>query len=131
MQPVHPQQRHEEARGCCFHVLSPQHGTARCPAEGTAQERRGLLRGSVLRFLGFREIKIRVPRRFPGEIVPRVLYLGDWADAEAHERLDELNVKRHGSHHSIWETCMPAPGTTLHACALAGSETLIHKDFVS
>ncbi len=33
-------------------------------------------------------------RRFPGQIVPGVLYLGDWADAEQHERMDELNIKR-------------------------------------
>ena len=39
--------------------------------------------------------------------MPRVLYLGDWADAEAHERLDELNVKRRGRRRSVCQTCMP------------------------
>ena len=32
--------------------------------------------------------------RFPGEVVPKVLYLGDWGHAEQVERLDELGIKR-------------------------------------
>ena len=88
---------------------SAQRSTARCLAEGIAQQRRGLLRGLRFSVLGIRGVIIRLPRRFPGEIVPRVLYLGDWADAEAHERLDELNVKRHGGPRSVWETRMCLP----------------------
>jgi hypothetical protein len=32
--------------------------------------------------------------RYPGEIVPKVLYLGDWEHAQQTERLDELNIRR-------------------------------------
>ncbi len=33
-------------------------------------------------------------RRYPGEIIPGLLYLGDWELAKAFDRLDEINVKR-------------------------------------
>ncbi len=32
--------------------------------------------------------------RYPGEIVPKVLYLGDWEHAQQTERMDELNIRR-------------------------------------
>lgn len=35
-------------------------------------------------------------RRYPSQIVAGLLYLGDWANAEDVERLDELKVKRWG-----------------------------------
>lgn len=32
--------------------------------------------------------------RYPGEVIPGLLYLGDWDSATAFERLDEIKVKR-------------------------------------
>lgn len=31
--------------------------------------------------------------RYPSEILPRVLYLGEWSHAENHERLQDLGVR--------------------------------------
>lgn len=38
-------------------------------------------------------VKNVVIKRYPGEIVPRLLYLGDWDNALDTERLVELNVR--------------------------------------
>ena len=45
-------------------------------------------------FLCTASVKNNATKRYPGEIVPKVLYLGDWQHAEAAERLDELNIRR-------------------------------------
>ena len=37
------------------------------------------------------------PRRFPSEVVPGLLYLGDWSHAEELERLREINVTRYNA----------------------------------
>lgn len=38
--------------------------------------------------------KANTAKRFPSEIIPGLLYLGDWAHAEALDRLAELNIRR-------------------------------------
>ncbi|BDA42767.1 probable dual specificity protein phosphatase 6 at N-terminal half [Coccomyxa sp. Obi] len=45
-------------------------------------------------FLCSASVKNNAIKRYPAEIVPKVLYLGDWEHAQQTERLDELNVRR-------------------------------------
>lgn len=44
-------------------------------------------------FLCTASVKPNAIKRFPGEIVPGLLYLGDWDNARDVERLQELNIK--------------------------------------
>jgi dual specificity MAP kinase phosphatase len=42
----------------------------------------------------FRQVRLRLRCcRYPSEILPRVLYLGEWSHAENHERLQDLGVR--------------------------------------
>ncbi|EIE24571.1 phosphatases II [Coccomyxa subellipsoidea C-169] len=45
-------------------------------------------------FLCSASVKNNAVKRYPGEIVPKVLYLGDWEHAQQTERMDELNIRR-------------------------------------
>ena len=52
--------------------------------------------------------KANTAKRFPSEIIPGLLYLGDWAHAEAADRLSELNIKRYARHRAH---CFPRCST--------------------
>eukprot|EP00884_Botryococcus_braunii_P013251 jgi/Botrbrau1/21927/Bobra.0249s0051.1 len=45
-------------------------------------------------FLVSQSTKANSAKMYPGEIIPGVLYLGDWESAKAYDRLDEIKVKR-------------------------------------
>lgn len=47
-----------------------------------------------LPFICTASTKANTAKRFPSEIIPGLLYLGDWAHAEALDRLNELNIRR-------------------------------------
>ena len=47
-----------------------------------------------LLFICTASTKANTAKKFPSEIIPGVLYLGDWSHAEAVDRLRELGVKR-------------------------------------
>lgn len=40
------------------------------------------------------ELWFAVYARYPSVILPGFLYLGDWADAQQHDRLKEIGLKR-------------------------------------
>lgn len=61
-------------------------------------------------FLCTSSIKANAFKRFPAAIVPGLLYLGGWDSAEAHERLQELNIKRIMTVHNNPEDLRPQPG---------------------
>ena len=54
--------------------------------------------------------------RYPSEILPRVLYLGEWSHAENHERLQDLGVRYVITIHND-------PGKRVVACGAETHET--------
>lgn len=46
-------------------------------------------------FLCTVSVKANSFKKYPSQILPGLLYLGDWAHAEAFDRLDEINIKRY------------------------------------
>mmetsp|Transcript_11961 Transcript_11961/g.35836 ORF Transcript_11961/g.35836 Transcript_11961/m.35836 type:complete len:480 (-) Transcript_11961:160-1599(-) len=47
-----------------------------------------------LPYICTQSLKANCARKYPSEILPGEVYLGEWSHAEAHERLLELNVRR-------------------------------------
>lgn len=47
-----------------------------------------------LPYLCSASVKANCSKRFPSQILPGLLYLGDWEHAESADRLNEINVKR-------------------------------------
>ena len=71
--------------------------------------------------------KANTAKRFPSEIIPGLLYLGDWAHAEAVDRLSELNIRRCGLPRMALFSTFPRPFSRSWAGGRAVSLWQSHK----
>ncbi|GIL44377.1 hypothetical protein Vafri_1861 [Volvox africanus] len=60
-------------------------------------------------FLCTTSVKSSCIKKYPAQIIPGVLYLGDWGHATNLERLDELNIRRILTIHNHPENLRPPP----------------------